>query len=449
MVSFAVLAIPTYPTHNAGSLVRVGPNEVITSDPNVFRKVMGVRSAYTRGHFYKAFKFDPERDNLFSMRDETAHIKLRAKMAAGYSGKENTSMEGAIDEQVASFIHLIENKYLSTAQEYHPVEFGEKVSFFTLDAISHLAFGQAFGYLETDSDVYDYMKITKSTFPVMTGVADVPALANILQSRIFRKLLPSEADKAGLGAFIGVTKRLVAERFHPNAESKFDMLGSFMRHGLTQEEIAGESLLQITAGSETTAATIRTVVLSLLTNPNVYKKLQTEIDHGIASGKISSPITDAEARDIPYLQAIIKEGLRIMPPATGALFKQVPPAGDVIDGKFLPGGTQIGVSPLGTQCSKDIYGTDADLFRPERWIEASAEKALEMTSTVDLCFHYGKYQCLGKSVAWMEFNKFFVEIFRRFDFSVCRPDRPTTLYNAGQWVMEDFWVRMERRESAS
>ncbi|UPX20608.1 uncharacterized protein EKO05_0010836 [Ascochyta rabiei] len=431
-----------------GPLVRVGPNEVITNDPNVLRKVMAVRSEYTRGNFHKAFKFDPTRDNLFSMRDEAAHTKLRAKMAAGYSGKENTSMEGVVDERVASFINLIEDKYLSTAKEFRPVDLGEKTSFFTMDVITDLAFGQPFGNLDTDSDVYDYLKITKSSLPIMTGLSDVPEVAVILQSRIFRKLLPSEADKTGFGAFIGVAKRLVAERYSPNAESKFDMLGSFKRHGLTQEEVAGEALLQIAAGLETTAANIRTVMLNVLTNPSVYRKLQTEIDHGIASGRISSPITDAEARNMPYLQAIIKEGLRIMPPASGALFKQVPPAGDVIAGKFLPGGTQIGFSPLGTQYSKDTYGTDADLFRPERWIEASLEKAQEMTSTVDLCFHYGKYHCLGKPVAWMEFNKFFVEIFRRFDFSACRPDRPATLSNAGMWVMEDFWVRIERRGTA-
>ena len=107
-------------------------------------------------------------------------------------------------------------------------------------------------------------------------------------------------------------------------------------------------------------------MLNVVTNINIYRKLQAEIDEGISSGKISSLITDFEARKMPYLQAVIKEGLRIMPPASGAMFKQVPPAGDVIHGKFLPGGTQIGGSPLGIQHSKEIYGLDADIFRPER-----------------------------------------------------------------------------------
>jgi hypothetical protein len=112
-------------------------------------------------------------------------------------------MEGSIDAQIASLIHLIETKYLSISDNYRPMDFGEKASFFTLDVISELAFGQAFGYLEHDNDVYDYLKITKTFIPIMMLVANVPSLADMLHSRFFRGLLPSESDKLGFGAFIG------------------------------------------------------------------------------------------------------------------------------------------------------------------------------------------------------------------------------------------------------
>ena len=248
------------------------------------------------------------------------------------------------------------------------------------------------------------------------------------------------------------------------------MLGSFIRHGLTQEEAAGEALLQIIAGSDTSASTIRMVMLYLLSNPDAYRKLQQEIDAGIDAGTISSPIKDAEARQMPYLQAVIKEGLRIIPPAGGAFYKTVPPGGDVIEGKFIPAGTQIGSSPFGIHHSKKLFGPDAELYRPERWLEADQEQASRMASTVDLVFHYGKYQCLGKTVALMEFNKIFVEVsilslspppsllsltllgpprqslpivrelltirfssfklLRRFDFSIVRPQNPARIRNA-------------------
>lgn len=112
-------------------------------------------------------------------------------------------MEGSIDLQIANLIHLIQTKYLSTADNYRPMDFGEKASYFTLDVISELAFGQAFGYIENDDDVFDYLKITKTYIPIMMIVANVPSLATMLQSRYLRGLLPSESDKLGFGAFIG------------------------------------------------------------------------------------------------------------------------------------------------------------------------------------------------------------------------------------------------------
>jgi cytochrome P450 len=188
------------------------------------------------------------------------------------------------------------------------------------------------------------------------------------------------------------------------------MMGSFIRHGLNQEEASGEALLQIVAGSDTSAATIRVVLLNLMSAPLIYHRLQSEIDSFSTDGKISSPITDSEARQMPYLQAVIREGLRITPPATGLFPKTVPPEGDTLNGIFVPGGTQIGSAAYGIQHSKKIFGQDADLFRPERWLEAEGDKLIEMQNTVDLGFHYGKYQCLGKPVALMELNKIYVEV---------------------------------------
>jgi cytochrome P450 len=436
-------------TDRYGPLVRVSPTELVTCDPEIVRRTTAVRSEYTRGPWYNAMKFEPGRDNLFSMRDEAAHMKLRNKMAAGYSGKENESMEGTVDEQVAALIDLIETKYISTSTEYRPMDFALKTQYFTLDVISALSFGRPLGYLKHDVDLHDYIKITTAYVPFMMVLAHVPWLADLLHSRLLRGLLPKESDKLGFGAFINVARKAVAERFAPESKPQSDMMGSFVRHGLTPEEASSEALLQIIAGSDTSASTIRAVMLHLLANASAYRRLQVEIDSGIAVGTISSPITDAEARRLPYLQAVIKEGLRILPPATGGSFKAVPAGGDILAGKFIPAGTQIGSSYLSIQHSTATFGPDAELFRPERWLEASEDPArlAHMTSTVDLLFHYGKYKCLGQNVALMEFNKVFVELLRRFEFSIVYPHKAVKITNAGMWIMEDFWVRVTRRAS--
>jgi cytochrome P450 len=215
---------------------------------------------------------------------------------------------------------------------------------------------------------------------------------------------------------------MVAQRFGPGKESKDDMLGSFIRHGLTPEQAHSEIVNQMYApisrfiaqtdekhsigGSDTTAITIRVIILYLMTTPRVLAKLRAEY----TNAKVSSPITDAEAKNLPYLQAIIKEGLRIWPPLTGLQGKLVPPGGDVINGHFVPAGTKVGTAIFGIMRNKQIFGEDVDVFRPERWIEASPEKLKEREQTGELVFGTGRFGCLGKRLAWIELNKVFVEV---------------------------------------
>jgi cytochrome P450 len=152
-------------------------------------------------------------------------------------------------------------------------------------------------------------------------------------------------------------------------------------------------------------------MLNIISSRQVYTTLQAEIDAAIASGKISSPVvSDAEARTLPYLQAVIKEGLRIYPPAAGLASKLVPPAGETINGIFVPGGTKIGANYFALLRNGDAFSPDPTCFRPERWLEASPEQLAKMEKVQELVWGYGKYVCLGRSVALIELNKIFVEV---------------------------------------
>lgn len=262
------------------------------------------------------------------------------------------------------------------------------------------------------------------------------------------------------------------------------MLASFLRHGLSREEAEGEALVNIIAGSDTTATAIRTTMLYLMSSPQAYRKLAHEIRVAAAEGRLSSPITDEEARSLPYLQAVIKEGLRVFPPVTGLMPTVVPPGGDVICGVHLPEGTEIGWSAFGVQHNKGVYGLDAETFRPERWLEVKDEDHLRaMNSTWELVFKYGKWQCLGRSVALMELNKVFVEvcravvprlvpdpgparlvlltpppkflanilisvvhgqILRRYDFGLLNPPSPWNSFSAGIFIQSDLAVKVTR-----
>ena len=153
-------------------------------------------------------------------------------------------------------------------------------------------------------------------------------------------------------------------------------------------------------------------LLCLLGTPSSLNRLRREIDDAVAAGQISSPvIRDAEAIRLPYLQAVIKETIRLFPPQTGHNFKQVPAGGATILGFYLPEGTQVGVNIMRLMHDKDKFGPDAEVFRPERWLEQTdPEKLKDMAATVELVFGHGKFQCLGKTIAFMELNKIFVEV---------------------------------------
>ena len=160
------------------------------------------------------------------------------------------------------------------------------------------------------------------------------------------------------------------------------------------------------AGSDTSACAIRATLLYILTNSQVQSKLLEEI----SNASISTPITDVEARKLPYLQAVIKEGLRMFPPVTGIMFKEVPAGGDTVKGFYIPEGTGIGWSSFGLMRNEKVWGADAKLFRPERWFEGSPEEIRRKEIDVEMVFGYGKYQCLGKNVAYLELNKIYVEV---------------------------------------
>ena len=102
----------------------------------------------------------------------------------------------------------------------------------------------------------------------------------------------------------------------------------------------------IFAGSDTTAATLRAIFYFLCRNPEAHQKLLNEVDEAAQKGEISNPVTFAEAQNMKYLQAVIKEGLRIHP-AVGVLLERVVPEGGAEFGDvWLPEGTIIGVSAL-------------------------------------------------------------------------------------------------------
>ena len=178
-------------------------------------------------------------------------------------------------------------------------------------------------------------------------------------------------------------------------------------------------------------------MLYIISSPRVYSTLQAEIDDAVETNKISRPIVqNEEARTLSYLQAVIKEGLRTWPPGTGLMAKLVPPEGDTLNGVFLPGGTKIGVNMWALLRDPEVFGEDATVFRPERWLEASSEEYAKMEKVHELVWGYGRYVCLGRSVALLELNKVLVEVSQMIVFLLY-------LVHLAELVIASFQFRLD------
>lgn len=365
-------------------------------------------------------------------------------------------MEPSIDTHVKELVDLV-RKYAAPSTSNKPsasMDLAKKIPYFTLDVISHIGLGEPFGDLLADNDQNDYLKaseeglkIGNSTFAMgISWLRDTPIIGSAIS--------PSEKDVSGYGKMMAEARKVVDARRAKSTDGKSDMLASFIRNGVSGDDLFQEAFEQILAGSDTTAAAIRIIMLYIITHPRVYKKLQSEIDAAAKSGAApeSGVISDAKARRLPYLSAVVREGMRVHPPVVNLFSRVTPAAGDVVtisDKEYhIPGGTLVGYSAWSMHRNNtSLYGSDAKVFRPERWLIDDADLLAKMTKTNDMVFGYGRWVCLGRNIALIEIYKCVFELFRYFDFALSDPATPWKTFNSlGLWEIRDMWVDVTVRE---
>ncbi|PVI00777.1 cytochrome P450 oxidoreductase [Periconia macrospinosa] len=435
-----------------GPVARIGPNNLITDDPEFTRRILAARSHYTRGPWFDSIKINPHISNIVSERHPGKHNHLRYQMSAGYAGKDIPDLESTIDERIVDFVRRIEQDWLSTVEGTKSFDIARRIQYLTVDIITHLSFGKPLGFVEADTDKFNFLATIETQLPIVQHFSVILELNTWLSRaaniKWLRKILvPSHTDKTGIGMIMGLSQQVIKTRFGQHAEKKKDMLGSFISRGLDATEVEMEISISLVAGSDTTATAMRSMLLSLISNPRVYSRLIEEIDGAVARGAISSPITEEEAKRLPYLQAVIKEGLRRFPPITQLRERMVPPEGDWYNGTFVPGGTFVGLNAWGLQLNS-VFGDDPEVFRPERWLIEDKERLQKMGQVQELIFGYGTTRCLGIPIAMMNLNKIFVELFRRFDIQAVNPQKPWTSICYGIFFQKDFNVRITRRAPA-
>ncbi|EGS22408.1 uncharacterized protein CTHT_0019410 [Thermochaetoides thermophila DSM 1495] len=465
-----------------GPVIRVAPTQVVVMDSDALYRISGARTEYRKSEWYKIHRILREDDHVSNIRDPELRKDRLKRVMPAYTGRDTEDLEKGFDRAISSFIRLIDRKYACNPGDCVPMDFGEKAHFYTLDAIGEIAYSEPFGILEKDSDIDNIIVTLKSGLPVIVALGYNMNIWGLLQKWPIYLLQPHEGQEVGLGAMIKSVDKVITKRLSLDDKSKRDILQSFIDHGLPLSALRQEVGLQFLAGSDTVASFLRTTFLQLLTNPTAYHALQVELDAFYSSSPSESDISseniisDAQARTLPYLQAVVREGLRLFPPATSCPFPKVVPhstisatfslssptitkQGDVIQGVYLPPGTEIdtALGVYGICRDKQFWGADADCFRPERWLQAEKEvkvvagdaaedtRFAQMLRKVELVFGSVQYVCAGRSLAYVEMRKVIAELMRRYNWSLVDPLKPPIIVNNGVWETRDFWVRAEKR----
>lgn len=89
-------------------------------------------------------------------------------------------MEEDVDKQLLNLIDLIERKYLSVDSVVKPFDLARTVQYFTIDVISDLAFGKAFGDLAKDEDVHGYIRALEDSLSVVLALTLWPKLIRVV-----------------------------------------------------------------------------------------------------------------------------------------------------------------------------------------------------------------------------------------------------------------------------
>lgn len=399
-----------------GNLVRIAPNELSCSDPAAIKEIYKNQNPLEKTDFYTTWtntSFGKHKDN-FSVTNEKEHSERRRIVNHVYSLSNVLKSEVYIDECSKLFIR----KLGELADSARTIDLGQWLQMYAFDVIGELYFGRMFGFMETESDYQSLIHSLDILNPLLAEVAVSATYARpfILVSAVafgsVRRALKA-IDHVTRAATSCVSKRQeelksAAEGGEPPRRDLLQQLFGIMHEkgekvDFGVPELQYEAYVALFAGSDTTAIAMRSVFYHLSRSPAALTELLEEIDAAFPTSThpLQEPIQYADAIKLPLLCATIKEAMRLHP-SVGFTMPRVSPSPDGLyfNGVHIPPGYRIGINAHIVQRNKAVFGGDAEIFRPQRWLveNTSPEKLREMDRCM-LNFGAGTRTCIGKNVS--------------------------------------------------
>ncbi|KFY52914.1 hypothetical protein V496_08064 [Pseudogymnoascus sp. VKM F-4515 (FW-2607)] len=334
------------------------------------------------------------------------------------------------------------------------VDFGEWLSWFSFDLTGLLSFQEMFGFMDQAWDINGAVQAGWSTMTYGTLVGQFPAAHKYLFGSPTVVGIVNRLWKTNPMNMIQQTAYAAMSKY--DLENPTDMRGDFLDYLrqkqqkdstlMDEREVMNNLLIFFIGAVDTNSTALRAIFYYLVKTPRTYATLVKELEDADAKDLLSDVLSFQEGQKLPYLQACIKEALRMHPSVGSPFDRVVPKGGAVLNGHFVPEDTVVGITGWVTQRDKSVFGADADFYRPERWIEVDERQTRIMDKNM-LAWGLGNRSCIGKHVAMMVLTKTVGQIVRNFNMEWASEKEEWNTTCRMQVRQTGVIMRLKRREA--
>jgi cytochrome P450 len=389
-----------------GPIVRIGPKDLSINHPDGMKDLRGHRKTGTGENSKDPVLAQFNADNIIGANRQD-HQRFRRVVAHGFSHQSMVDQEPIIAGYVDKFINGLHEVCTNGTK---PLDIAAWFNFATFDIIGDLAFGEPFGCLD-NKELHPWVSL------IFAGVKDLALLSCLTRYPWLNKLIMSLMPKSlnsSWEAHRDTSREKVRKRL-ASKEDRPDFIDAMIRrtgasgNEMPFEELASNAQVIILAGSETTATLLTATTYFLTTNPETLKKLSDEVR---SSFKSESEIDMASVQRLPYMLAVLNEGLRLFPPVINGIQRKVREGGDTIINQYIPGGVSVDIWQWAVYHNPDHFALP-DEYIPERWLDDprfvnDAKRALAP-------FSIGPRDCVGKNLAYAEMRLILARLLWNFD----------------------------------
>ncbi|TAQ87208.1 hypothetical protein B7494_g4464 [Chlorociboria aeruginascens] len=453
-----------------GPIVRIAPNEVSLASPEAARIMLSAGKRFYKTDFYAVFP-PPENPDIFTEIREDVHALKKKVANVPYSMAAMQQLGPFIDDTIEVLMRQLEkftlsnyagNPYSRLSEKWKGpvVNLGDWLHWFAFDVLGEIAFSRSFGFLAEGKDVEDAIRTIDNSQRYNGIVGQIPWVDHLLRRNPLRKLVPSLNTKNALVSRLALQEMARRQPFDKESEGllknndgRQDLLASLIKGHLKSPVIFSEGDVfavahgAIFAGSDSTASTMQSLFWHILSSPHVHATLIQEIQNAMNTGIIptSGNLSWGEAQSLPYFQACLKEAMRVRPAVGLNITRIVPDEGAELDGHFFPGGTRVAVNGWVLHRDRATFGVDADIYRPERWLE-DGERGKRMERYM-FQFGGGSHVCIGRNLALLEINKVVPRLLRDYHIELVDSTQQLKANASFFVVQEGLEVYIEKRKT--